>query len=226
MSQQAVAAVAGGLSRDRRDADTAGTRSRTSSHSTAEDPRLRVSPRLSVSPLISPRPMMTPYTKPYQLPQDLGPLAETFSFHTLSTRSHEPLPPLKDGATTRERLAYIGRQLDLFGCRDLLLQKFRVLGEDERRGGGAPPPLSLPPPPLVPELGLSREPIPHAVRACVQCHTDVWCDAWRRVRLAWCVGGMPGQPPNTVHLNETIACFRCDIRFLQRSRRLRDVAPL
>lgn len=139
MSQQAVAAVAGGLSRDRRDADTAGARSRTSSHSTADDPRLRNSPRLSVSPLISPRPMVTPYTKPYQLPPDLGPLAETFSFHTLSTRSHEPLPPLKDGATTRERLAYIGRQLDLFGRRDLLLQKFRVLGEDERRGGGAPP---------------------------------------------------------------------------------------
>lgn len=140
MSQQALAAAAGLSDRDRRDGDSAQMRSgHNSQTSAADDPRLRVSSRLSVSPLISPRPMLTSHTKPYPLGPDLGPLAETFSFHTLSTRSHEPLPPLKEGATTRDRLAYIGRQLDLFGRRDLLLQKFRVLGEDERRGGGELP---------------------------------------------------------------------------------------
>lgn len=140
MTQQALAAVNGGMERDRRDGASAHARSRSVSHSICDDSsaqRLRVSPRLSISPLISPRPMPTPPSKPYQHPPDLGPLAETFSFHTLSTRSHETLPPLKEDASTRERLTYIGRQLDLFGRRDLLLQKFRVLGEDERRGGGA-----------------------------------------------------------------------------------------
>eukprot|EP00892_Ulva_mutabilis_P010008 jgi/Ulvmu1/737/UM010_0110.1 len=139
LSQQALAAVAGGMQRDRRDGDSAHARSHSASHSICDDgsaQQLRVSPRLTASPLISPRPMPTPPSKAYQLPPDLGPLAETFSFHTLSTRSHEALPPLKEGATTRERLTYIGRQLDLFGRRDLLLQKFRVLGENERRGGG------------------------------------------------------------------------------------------
>lgn len=141
ISQQALAAVTGSLDRDRRDGESAYARSRSASHSICDDGsayRLRVSPRLSASPLISPRPTSTPapHSKPYHQRPELGPLAATFSFHTLSTRSHDPLPPLKDGATTRDRLTYIGRQLDLFGRRDLILNKFRVLGEDERRGGG------------------------------------------------------------------------------------------
>ena len=56
-----------------------------------------------------------------------------------------PLPPQAAprhpgaGATVKERLLYIGKQLDAFGRRGVILKQFEMLGGDDRCIGGAAP---------------------------------------------------------------------------------------
>ena len=42
-----------------------------------------------------------------------------------------------EGATVKERLVYIGKQLDAFGRRGVILKQFEMLGGDDRCIGGA-----------------------------------------------------------------------------------------
>ena len=43
----------------------------------------------------------------------------------------------EEGAPVKQRLAYIGRQLNAFGRRGVILERYEMLGGDDRRQGGA-----------------------------------------------------------------------------------------
>ena len=69
-------------------------------------------------------------------PTDLGTLAESDAWRTLPCATQEAAQPPAEGATVKERLTYIGKQLDAFGRRGLILERYEMLGGDDRCRGG------------------------------------------------------------------------------------------
>ena len=73
-------------------------------------------------------------------PTDLGTLAESDALRTLTAADAEAgasIPRLPAGAAVKERLTYIGKQLDAFGRRGVILERYEMLGGDDRCQGGA-----------------------------------------------------------------------------------------
>ena len=71
---------------------------------------------------------------------DLGTLADSDAWRTPSVPTYKTKAiaarPVQ-GAPVKERLAYIGSQLDAFGRRGVILERYELLGGDDRCQGGA-----------------------------------------------------------------------------------------
>lgn len=71
---------------------------------------------------------------------DLGTFAESDAWKTppvSSCKSGAMAARPVQGAPVKQRLAYIGRQLDAFGRRGVILERYEMLGGDDRCQGGA-----------------------------------------------------------------------------------------
>lgn len=90
----------------------------------------------AAEPLPEPQPD-TEFLAMFHLPTDLGTLAETDGWKTeVPGTAVAPQRP-GEGAPMKERLAYIAAQLDTFGPRGMLLDRYEMLGGDDRCRGGA-----------------------------------------------------------------------------------------
>lgn len=74
----------------------------------------------------------------FHQPTDLGTLEHTDAWRTLPSATCAAPQRPGQGASMKERLAYIGRQLDAFGSRGVILKQYEKLGGDDRCYGGAP----------------------------------------------------------------------------------------
>ena len=72
----------------------------------------------------------------FHQPTELGTLAETDAWRTLAGGAQDEAQQLAEGATVKERLAFIGSQLDAFGRRGVVLDQYEMLGGDDRCQGG------------------------------------------------------------------------------------------
>eukprot|EP00892_Ulva_mutabilis_P012607 jgi/Ulvmu1/9719/UM055_0057.1 len=70
-------------------------------------------------------------------PTELGTLAESDAWKTVSQGYAPPPQDPNKAASVKEQLNFIGRQLDSFGPRGVILQRYELLDEPRRRGGQA-----------------------------------------------------------------------------------------
>ena len=71
------------------------------------------------------------------LPKGAQSVESSSAWTTLPLPTQAPPRRPAEGATVKERLVYIGKQLDTFGRRGVILKQFEMLGGDDRCIGGA-----------------------------------------------------------------------------------------